>query len=228
MSSKERYAGSHKTSMLGYQKSVCCEHLSSAGYVCQEVYTSLVKSFLNSWKLVPLCELIPSEQVSVSLQWALMRCVVIQSASIPSISVAEIVSHIQKWLEKLSVGSLIYFWNSYAQDLHFFPHLTEKFQCHIFRSYLQCAQSDSTSNNLLHIFSFDLYWLPSSPCLWFYFFKSNPTVYVSLNALSEKMLTAKELLMTYRDLERDQLLADLLACVSSCTDFFFGWHFSDF
>ncbi|PKU45013.1 roundabout hypothetical protein [Limosa lapponica baueri] len=38
MNSKERYADSHKTGRLGYQKSVRCEHLISAGYVCREGY----------------------------------------------------------------------------------------------------------------------------------------------------------------------------------------------
>lgn len=158
----KRNTGSHKTNRLGYQKSVHCEHLSSADYVCWKRY-SPVKSFLNSCTLVPLCEFLPS-----SLQCALWHCVVIQSSIILGIPAVKICSHIQKWLEKLSVGSLIYSLNSSAHNLSFFPIWKRIFNV----SFLEdiCGALDLILLLIISCTFHNLIFISFLLPLWFYFF----------------------------------------------------------
>lgn len=135
------------------------------------------------------------------------------------------ISLIQKWLKKLSVGSLLYSLKFSVQGLYFFPAKKELSTLH-FRSYLQRSWSESASNNFLHISSFDFYRLTSFP-LPLIIFLSNPAVYISLNVLPDKMLKAKELLMTLQKPWKRSAIG--WSSVSVHVSYsFFGWHFSDF
>lgn len=211
----KRNTGSHKTNRLGYQKNVHCEHLSSADYVCWKGH-SPVKSFLNSCTLVPLCELIPSERAS--LQCALLHYVVIQSSIILSIPAVEICSHIQKWLEKLSVGSLIYSLNSSAHNLPFFPIWKITFSV----SFLEdiCSALDLILLLIISCTFHNLIFISFLLPLWFYFFYQ---ILLFIHLWMIYLMKCQQLRTywwLYRNLERDQLLPDLLVCVSSWPDFF--------
>lgn len=147
-----------------------------------------------------------------------------RSSTIPSFSVVKAniqcfpISLIQKWLKKRSVGSLLYSLNFSVQGLYFFPPKKELSALH-FRSYLQHSWSESASNNFLHISSFDFYWLTSFPLpLIFFFYLILLLIYLWMFYLI-KCWKQKNCWWLYRNLERDQLLADLLLVCMSRTHF---------
>lgn len=169
---------------------------------------------------------------NVFTMYPIALCRHTRSSTIPSFSVVKAniqcfpISLIQKWLKKRSVGSLLYSLNFSVQGLYFFPPKKELSALH-FRSYLQHSWSESASNNFLHISSFDFYWLTSFPLPLIFFFLSNPAAYISLNVLPDKMLKAKELLMTLQKPWKRSAIG--WSSVSVHVSYsFFSWHFSDF
>lgn len=184
MLKKDGYVCSHKTSRLRCQKSVCCEYLHTVGYVC------LVKNFLNSWEVFPLCELRTGYKVSAVNSHAL--CSTVQCH--PQHPCSRNSSQSQRWFKKLSVGYLFYPLNSSAQDLPLSP---PKRELHATFFGGICSWSDSASNNVLPIpqLIFIGFFLPLNFDL-LIFFKIKCAVYITFNALPDKMLTAEEQLMT--------------------------------